>query len=347
MRKAALRIAVASLACLLARAGNAVTDESIFLASGTARARALAMGSAYCSLEDDLSSGLYNPASLCVNAARAERKFRIFFNPAGSVSAFNDYSRYDLDYREDRGLSETEILQAASMLVKGAVFTAPEVDIGFVFHEPAVRGDLSGTLRKRFFTVEDVTRESFHSAVVKVKIAPTVSLGLAGSLYRTREQGKMEYRSGHAFGVLIDPTPKMKVGLTYMQMPDEAPDSRMELERFDSGAITGGVSYYPDRETALSIDVRNMNRDDRGASREIHAGAERIFAKRAAFRLGYFRKKDTSDDVYSFGLGILPAWERISKYRYSARYDLFSYSFVLEEGNSSRHWHVLSLLLRY
>ncbi|MHB9029233.1 MAG: hypothetical protein ACYC9O_10715 [Candidatus Latescibacterota bacterium] len=347
MHATALKAAVVFLVFVFIRFGSAGAIESELLTTGTARARALAMGGAYSSLEDDLSSGLYNPAAFRVNAARTERRYRLFFNPVGSVSAFHDYSRYDLDYRVDRKITETEILQAASMLVKGAVFTTPAIDIGLVFHEPVIGSDSSGVLRERFFSAEKVTRESLHSAFVNVKIAQTISLGLSGTVFRTRENGKMEYRSGHTFGVLIDPTPKMKVGLAYVQMPEEAADTRAELESIGSGTITGGISYYPDQETALSVDVRNMNREDRPSSREIHAGAERIFRKRVALRFGYFRKKDTNDDVYSFGLGILPLWDRITKYRYSTRNDLFSYTFIMEEGNSARRWHVLSLLLRY
>jgi hypothetical protein len=244
-------------------------------------------------------------------------------------------------------MTETEILQASSMLVKGMVFTAPVIDVGFVFHEPVIGSDSTGVLRERFFSAERITRESLHSAFVNVKIAQTVSLGLSGTVIQTRENGKLEYRTGHSFGVLIDPTPKMKVGVAYIQLPEEAEDVRTELESIGSGTVSGGISYYPDEETTLSVDVRNMNRDDRPSSREIHAGAERLFGKRVALRLGYFRKKDTNDDVYSCGLGILPVWDRITKYRYSTRNDLLSYTFILEEGNSARRWHVLSLLFKY
>lgn len=337
----------ALIAVLLLIPASAGASDTVYLTGGTARGRSLAMGSAYSSLEDDFSSGLYNPATFRVNAARSERRFRLLFNPLGSATAFREYSRYDFEYAVDREMTGEESFRAAALLLKGAVLTGPVVDVGVVFHEPVISDDSTRALAGRFLSMESVTREAFHTAFMNVKIAPTVSLGLSGSLYRTREGGKDKYRSGHTFGVLLDPTPKMKVGLAYIQLPEETPEVRTELEDLGSGTITGGVSYYPDERTVISLDVRNMNRDDRPASREIHAGAERVLGHRIALRAGYFRKKDTSDDVYSLGIGVLPVWGHISKYRYSTRNDLLSYTFVAEEGAADRQWHVFSLLMRF
>ncbi len=347
MRGTAIHAAAVILIFLLTPAGRVAASDTAYLTGGTVRGRALAMGGAYSSLEDDFSSGLYNPAAFRVNAARTERRYRLMFNPLGSAVAFREYSRYDREYSVDREMTDDEALRAAALLFKGAVFTAPAVDFGIVLHEPVVRDASGMMLRKRFLSAESLNHETFHTAFMAVKIAPSVALGLSGTLYRIRINGRDEYGSGHTFGVLLDPTPKMKVGVTYVQMPEEAEDFRAGIENIGTGSITGGVSYSPDDKTLLSVDVRNMNRDDRPASREIHTGVERVVGRRVALRAGYFRAKGTSNDTFSFGVGILPGWDRLSKFRYSTRNDLISYTFITEESTPDRRWHVLSLLLRF
>lgn len=346
LSRAVVRMAFAAALSLFSLSGSTAADEAAWLVANTVRGRALAMGGACSSLEDDLSAGIYNPGAFRINATRTERRFRLFLNPAGSAAAFNDYSTYDLDYQEDRELTETEQLRAALLLVKGAVFSTPAVDFGVVLNEPASLAAGADTPGERFVTAGRVTAGVFHTAFANVKIASSVSIGVGGMLFRTREDGKEQYRTGHMFGVLLDPTPKMKVGVTYSQLPEEVADTRMELERIGSGTVTGGISYYPDPKTVLSVDIRNMNRDDETASREIHAGFERVLWSRLALRGGYFRRKDTSRDVYSAGISLLPGWERISKYRYSTRNDLLSYSFITEAGDGAGQWHVLSLTLK-
>lgn len=111
------------LALLTEFTGTTQADDRIFITGGSLRGRALGMGGAYTSIQDDLSSGLYNPASFRVNAARDERQFRIFFNPVGCAAAFDEFNKYDLEYGKDSKLTGGEALRAASLLLKGMVFT--------------------------------------------------------------------------------------------------------------------------------------------------------------------------------------------------------------------------------
>lgn len=347
MRKHAAFAAVLTVLFTLSFPGSAAASERMYLTSGISRARAFAMGSAYSSLEDDFSAGLYNPAAFRLNATRSERRFRLILNPIGSAAAFSEYATYDLDYHKDRRLTGVEAALAAVMLLKGATFTTSAFDVGFMFNEPVIRGDSSAVSDGRFFTVEGVTREAFHGAFLNLKIAPTVSLGLTGSLYQRRNGGRNEYSGGYTFGVLLDPTNWMKVGFSYHQIPDNRSDTRTNLESIETGAVSGGVSYYPDSQTTFSMDVRNLNKEAATASLEIHAGAERVIGNRLALRAGYFRKKGTEHDVVSFGAGILPIWVKLQKYRHSTRHDLLSYTFVMEEGDRNRRWHIVSLLFTY
>ena len=347
MRGKASTWAAFALTLLAALVMEARADDPVYITSGSLRGRALSMGGAYSSIQDDFSSGLYNPASFRVNASRSERPFRLFFNPVGCAAAFNDFNRYDTEYRPDTELTGDEAFLAASLLLKGFVFTTDIADFGLALNEAIPRSDSALATGGRFISAESLRRESFHSAFVNLKIAPTISLGLSGSLYRSREGDHDEYRSGYSFGVLLEPSPKMEVGLTYFHAPPEFSDARLNLERMDGGTVTGGVSFYPEPGMILSVDVRNLNREEQAASLEIHYGAEYTIGNRLALRSGYFRKKDTENDVFSLGAGILPVWGRVAKYRNSARSDILTYAFVRETGVSGSNWHLLTLLWRY
>jgi len=330
---------------LTVRSENAIADEDRFLGTGTARARALAMGSAYHSLEDDLAAGFYNPGAFKLNAAKGERRFRLFINPVAPVAGFYDFSKYDIDFDRDGGLSVGEALYALSWLVKGFGLTTQFVDLGVGLGEEAVgsgRGDDSG----RFFSVKGLTSYSFHSAFVNLKIARSISMGIAGTLYNARIDQTSTVKGGYSFGVLLAPNPKMDVGIVYYRMPREFENARMGLDCIEDGAATAGISYHPDMNTVLSIDLRTVNKEDQPTSREIHAGLERRFFERIALRAGYYRRKSSNDDVFSFGVGVLPLWEKIAKYPNSSRNDIFSYTLILDENSVKRRWHVVSLLLR-
>ncbi len=332
---------------LISFPGLSAAEERAYLASGTARARALAMGSAYSAIEDDFSSALFNPAGFRLNATRSERRLRLFFNPVGSAAAFSDYGDRDLDYAEDGRLTTTESLVAASMLVKGAGFTTSAVDFGLSLHEPVIRGDLPLATRGRFLSAERMSRESFHSAFMNVKIASTTSLGVTGLVFQRRIDEEFDYQGGYIFGVLVDTTSRLKVGLAYHQIPKALGEPRAELEHIMAGTVSGGVSYYPDLSTTLTLDVRNLNKEDTKTSLEIHSGAERVIARRFALRAGYFREKETRRDVVSFGAGILPGWEKLKKFRTTSRNDILSYTFIMEERAARRHWHMVSLFFVY
>ena len=306
------------------------------------------MGSAYHSLVDDFSSGLYNPGAFRINKTREDRSLRLFFNPAGMAAAFVDYAGDDRFMRRDDELTGTEALLAAAQFFKGAVYTTPLLDMGINLGEEILAsGDDPAAEAKRFLSIREQTMGAMYSAFANLKIASTVSLGATGTLYQSRLDGETKRDTGFQFGVLLNPNPKLNVGIVYYDLPEDFTNARFELESIESDAVTGGISYYPDDRTVLSIDLRNLNKDDTRSSREIHAGFERLVTGRFALRGGYFRKKETDHDVYSLGIGILPFWDRISKYRNTVRNDLVSYTWITENDGGRCHWHVFSLMLRF
>jgi len=342
-----VRVALAVLVLTPMLSVSSLAETNRFVTSGTVRARALAMGSAYHSIQDDFSAGFFNPGAFRLNATKNERRFRLFFNPAAAATAFYDFSRYDVDFEEDIRLTLGEALLSLSLLLKGVVFTTPVVDIGLGLGEEVVDCPEQSNRNGRIYTVKGLTRCSFHSAFVNIKIASPVSMGVTGTLYNSRIDGENNIKGGYTFGVLLTPNPKMDVGIVYNKIPDDFARARMGLECIEDGTATGGISYYPENNTVVTIDLRTVNKEDQLTSREIHAGIERCFMERIALRAGYYRKKATKNDVISFGVGVLPNWERIGKFSRSMRNDIVSYSLIMEEGSVKKRWHVLSLLLRF
>ena len=338
---------IASLLLILTTVKPAVATNRTFITSGSVRGRALALGGAYYSLEDDLSAGFYNPGAFRVNATRSERTFRVFLNPIGAATGVYDLMKYDLDHTEDNAFTGREALRIIGTALKGAVLSTPAFDVGFGLSEEVIPTSINNMSGKRFFSYEQLGKNSFHSMFLNLKIAPTVSVGASTTAYTWRENDKDNHRAGHSIGVLLNPNPKLKVGLTYSNFPNKISNVRMGIESVDDETVTSGVSYYPDNNTVLTLDLRNLTSEDDDTSREIHTGIERVVFSRFAMRAGYFREKIEKSDIYSFGVGILPSWEKLSKFSTSSRTDLLSYTIVLENEGLKRQWHVVSLLLRY
>jgi len=327
-------------------AGCIDAGENKYLTSGVSRARALAMGSAYHSVVDDFSAGLYNPGAFQFDTSQSGRRFRVFFNPVGMTVALYDFSKYDLDFVEDDKLTGEEGLRSSALLFKGAVLTTSLFEAGINLGEEII-GETPLKNRKHFFSIEGETRNSFDTAFMNFKISQTVSIGVSGALYSSRNEGRTSQKGGYTVGVLLNPNPKLNLGIAYNDIPDMLSPPRLTLESIEGETVTSGISYYPDRNTIVSIDLRNLNKEDKHANREIHTGFERIVRDRIALRAGYYRKKLTNNDVYSIGIGILPSRSKISTYINSSGSDILSYSLLSEENGHKCRWHVFSLLLRY
>jgi len=318
-----------------------------FLTVGTSRTRPLAMGSAYNSIQDDFTSGFYNPSAFKVNPTQDERPYRFFLKPVSPIVAFYDYDKYNRDFEKDDKLTLNEGLYAASMIFKGAVLSTEILDMGIGLNEEIILDDSSKVSKGRLFSVEGISKYSFNSFFLNFKISEPVIIGLSGNLYHSRINGKSSYEGGYTAGVLLVPNPKLNVGLVYNKIPDKFSNARTGLEYIENEAISSGISYHPDDKTVISLDIRNLNKEDAVTSREIHTGFERTFFERIALRGGYYRKKTDESNVFSFGIGILPEWVKIEKYSKMTRMDLFSYTFVTENDGDVVNWHIISLLLKY
>ena len=339
--------AVIGLMLTVAPTSGIRADEGRYITSGTSRARAIAMGGAYVAAQDGNGAGLYNPGAFFAEREAGGPRLRWMLNPVPFSVGLYDYRDRDRYWSVDDGLSAAEVLESASMTLKGLTLDTEYFDVGLCLWEEVLSDKTGVNGSGRMFSVEGLSRGTFHTAFANIRVAPTISIGLSGMLYRFRGDGKTTTSGGYSFGVLLAPAPRLHVGLSYMVLPDAATDARMVLEDIENETAIAGLSYHLDDRTVVAIDLRAVNKDDHATSRQIHTGLERRFAGRFAVRAGYYRKKDTQDDVISIGVGILPRWSGSDGSNSAVLSDIVSYTLVLEENGTRRRWHIVSLVCRF
>ena len=337
--------------CALVKESRAAEQQQ-FITNNTIRSRSLALAGAYISMEDDLSAMLWNPAAYGNHSTRREVSFRLYVQPLAPLIAAHQFREVDLRWKQDDRLTLEESLLALAFLLKGATFCTSTLSFGIIGFEESLDRQPSA----RFFDFRSAAAAYCNVLAVNIRLAPTVSLGAAATLYyKWNEHESHFYGEGYSFGVLLKPNPKMNVGLTYFNLPQDAADSRRRLERIEDQTVNGGLSYYPDDKTILSLDLRNLNNDERAAAREIHLGVERVFLKHFALRTGYFRRKfsDPADHILTLGIGVGRFEYMLGQSRASSRLDVLSYTYIREQHKvldgshqDLRNWHTLSLLLR-
>ena len=322
----------------------AFSSQSRFANFAVGRTRALSMGGAYFSIRDELFSGLYNPAALEATALPMKWSVHFYLNPIAPVISAYDFKVYDRHFIGRNGLTTKEALLSLGVLLKGVTLSTPILDIGLIFMEEDIGDQVS---HRRFFSARNALTRYNNSLIINLKLAPTVSMGIAGNLHFSDEAGKRNFDEGYAFGILLEPTEKLNVGITYNDIPDNKWETRERLNRVGDGTVTSGVSYYPDPSTILTVDLRNLNEEDKLALREIHAGFERTFFGRLALRGGIFRKRPESANVISLGMGLLPSGSERQPNNGTTRNDILSYTVVRERvGGGDVFWHFMSFIIR-
>ena len=98
------------------------SQENYFLTLSTIKARPLAMGSAYTSIEDDIVSASYNPATLNLYQVKKDYRLTIYLNPIAPITVYYEQFNNNQNGKNDRGTQK--FFKTASLLMKGLVFTA-------------------------------------------------------------------------------------------------------------------------------------------------------------------------------------------------------------------------------
>jgi len=167
-------------------------------------------------------------------------------------------------------------------------------------------------------------------------------------LYHRSREGSDLRQLGYRYGVILQPRPSLKVGLCFVDLPDDFSDDRKILERFADESLNIGVAYTPWQPVTIALDFRNVSGENRDVSREPHVGIEVSPINKLFLRSGFYRGRGGEDRVFSMGLGYVTSSRRSGDDRFFLHPHFeFHASWLWQEenGNSSR-WFVLTSLFR-
>jgi len=347
---AALRslVHVGTVALSVACVQSAIGYELV--AFSTAKARPIALGGAYFSVEDELFSAVWNPASFGAPGFVRNADVRGFLMPVTSALALGTLATRSSEWQRDDRLTESEAIIGTLRGVKGFALSWHTWTVGFVnTDEPLRRRPVE---RPRWPAWNGIAAGTYTVAAA-FKLAPEVVLGASVAREMRRDTLTVEGWSG-SFGVLLRPRKSVNVGLAYVLRPAGIVGLADELERVDAGTINGGVSWYPWRGAVWSLDLRNLdNSDDRFGFAEVHVGIEQTILGLVSVRAGWYRVKEDGAMVYSGGVGIKPPWRAPNAERPGRLTDLLAYTLVWQNPGRDRGpdphvigdsaWHMLAL----
>lgn len=325
------------------QSGYARDHEYYFLSN--VKARALAMGGAVTAVEDDLGSIGYNPASFFLYNTRRSGSFGLFFNTTGAIIGGVNYG----EIFEGEGKSADDLLTGLSLLVKGVTFSTESWDFGLLLGERGL-GLPDEFVPRSATSVSGYRQNHSHSLVASLKLAKKVSLGgTISHLMGSDKSNNSDFVDGFSvsYGILLQPESRLRVGVSYMNLPDSLTQFRTRLERLVDEAINVGVSYQPFDGTLLSLDLRNLSEESLQASREAHFGFEQVVMSHFALRAGFFSQSDGAN-IFSGGIGLFD-WNGVfgSESIFNHRNFVLNYTFVYEHHEyDDQRMHFLSALLR-
>jgi len=319
------------------------SQHDYFFTLSTIKARSLAMGGAYTSIEDDIVSASYNPATLSLYQYDKDYRFTIYLNPIAPTTIFYERSHIDQQKQQDNN----ELYKTASLLMKSLIFTGRYIDVALILNEQVLDEEYLLN-QKKFFQNCDLWENSYHTLATRIKLAERVSLGVSGSYYRKQIGVKSQQGVGFSYGILLKPSAKLNVGLAFVDYPKSIPEIRVPLERLADQTMNIGISYKPTASTTLSCDLRNLTEEDRKGVREAHLGFEQKIFSILALRGGYFQERFTDVRTFSGGIGLLDSNILFSTDNlFNHSQFILNYSFVYQKNKSQVfNWHVLSLLIR-
>ncbi len=319
-------------------------DVDRVITLSNAQARPLAMGGAFTSMVDDLAAIRYNPASYELYLLKKSGRLTLFLNPISPVAGA---------IQKDELFSATEkpgedLLIGLGMVLRSFAVSFNSFEFGFLLGEESIsRPDMFHS--EELLNASGFAQNHSHTVLGKVKLAEKVSVGASANLvYQSRPDEPLKRRSGIgiSYGVLLKPEDGLRIGVSFVNLPDSLDDYRLDLERFVDESINVGISYQLANST-VSVDVRNLGEDERTLVREFHLGLEQVFLSNFALRAGWFRKTN-GDDVYSWGIGLLDSNNIWGDHRsFSHPSFLLNYAFVYDNNplNNIR-WHYLSFHFR-
>ncbi len=302
------------------------------------------MGGAVTSVEGDIESVLFNPAAVSLYKGGSGRHLTLFINPISAAAVGIKGS----DLFQGRGSKIDDALMALSLVVKSAVFTSGDLQLGVLMGEEGIGS--AGTLnRSEPFAVDGYRQNHSHALYGRLRLADQVSIGAAAHLiYQSKATDPSDRfdELGLSYGILLEPENGLRVGVSLTNLPDSLSENRQPLDRIIDEAVNVGLSYEI-AGSRLSLDVRNLGEEKKQAVREIHLGFEQALFSHVALRAGWFRRKDNGQ-VYSWGIGVFDgnAVHQTSK-KLTHRNFYVNYAFLYDKTEVERQRiHLLSFFLR-
>ncbi len=346
-RKRMIKFNIIKIALLFLLIANpTIAQQDLYLTLNNNKARPVAMGGAFSSIEDNIVSATYNPASL--NLYQREKSFRVtfFFNPITPIILFSEEVK--TQDTQDYESANRRYLKNAATLIKSIVISAKFLDLGFIFNEQLINRDELQT-QQVFFKNCDLFSNSYHTAIARIKLADRVSIGASANMYFKKNTNETERFYGFNYGILVKPSPKLNVGITYHYFPKTFSDVRLPLERLGDQTINAGISYFPLKNSTLAVDLRNLTEEKGKSTFEAHFGFEQRIFSLIALRGGFYQERPSNHQMISAGIGLVDSNLLFSKEnQFSKPNFILNYAFAQKKENSQVYnWHLVSLLLRF
>lgn len=314
---------------------SATLRTHVFRTISTVNPRPMALGGAFVSVEDDIAALIWNPAAFILYETEVSHRLSVHINPGIPV----------LLLRKDHQ-DVADFLVFLGAAVKGVTYSHHWAEMGLLLWEEPLYNPAEPA-NGRFFDPDHILSYHTHTFGFRIRLAPTVSLGSSGNLYRIKDNhGKSVLASGVNYGVLLKPTKGLEVGLTYFDFPSSLAQLRWDMEGLRDESVNAGISLHPDDETIVALDIRDAGGGENISWNRLRFGFERTIWEYLALRFGYFQAGRQKHDVYSFGLGLSgrSAPGRRALHHNHSGY-LANYALLMEEGEQSqRLWHLLSIL---
>lgn len=278
--------------CITVLAAAVQAQSPYYVTVSTQKARPLAMGGAYTAVSDQLGSLAFNPAGFTHHSPERAVDVRLVINPLGPLSiAATDRSAV----REDWCLPALELFQGISGVIG-------RVSFGVVFWEESLN-NLDSHRRSAIFDGSRIMHEGSSSAGISLALAPKVSVGVSGILFRKEQEKKVVSGIGYQYGIHIAVKEYMDVGISFNNFPNRFSEQRLRIERLSDEALNIGIDFHPWHYLRLCADIRNVSDEGQATVREPHIGLEITPLSKASFRGGYYLE-DNVRPCFSLGIGL-------------------------------------------
>lgn len=278
-------------------ASGGFTQGVGLMTRNTIKARSLGMGGAFIAIEDDIASMDLNPAAFKTYTQTSRTQVSVYFNPLGPILVLKNWSE-----KKDWDIP-------VSWMLRGVSLTSGRFNVGILLGEESISTHEQSS-QMGFFDGSGFNVRRNSSIGFSLALSPLVSVGIAGEMFIRETDTKKSIELGYRYGVMIRTQSRINVGLCFVDFPNNFREDRLELERLADETLNVGVSYTPWQFLKLSVDVRNVSDDGKGAVREPHIGFEFLPIMHLALRGGYYREKGGNQEALSLGLGLLD-WNRV------------------------------------